>query len=270
VAERPGRTRAYVLILRSRVAAQTAYRRSFALDLFGQAAVVVLDLAEVLAVFHQVRSLAGFGVNDVLVIFGLGGTAFAAADLAVGQIDRVGLLVRQGTLDVLLVRPLSVLGQLVTTDLQVRRLGRLALAAGVLVTALHRARLDWTPARVALVVLTPLCGAVIFSAVWVGASSVTFWLVEGAEFTSAVTYGGSYLAQWPFSVFTLAMSRFFTFVLPTGFVAYLPAVAILGRPEPTGLPTWLAWGTPVAAAWAVLLAGLAWRAGLRRYVGAGG
>jgi len=266
----PTRARAYLLLLRSRVTAQTSYRRSFALDLVGQAAIVLLELVEVLAVFHQVRSLTGFDIDDVLVVFGLGATAFSVADLAVGQIDRVGQLVRQGTLDIFLVRPLSVLGQLVTADLQLRRLGRLALSLGVLVTALHRAGVDWTPARAALVLLTPVCGAVIFSALWVAASSVTFWLVEGTEFANAVTYGGNYMAQWPFSVFNLALARFFTFVLPTGFVAYLPAVAILGRPEPTGLPSWLAWGTPVAAAWAVLLAALAWRTGLRRYVGAGG
>jgi len=53
-------------------------------------------------------------------------------------------------------------------------------------------------------------------------------------------------------------------------VAYLPAVVILGRTEPTGLPTWLAWCTPLAAGWAVLQAALSWRAGLRHYVGAGG
>jgi ABC-2 type transport system permease protein len=66
------------------------------------------------------------------------------------------------------------------------------------------------------------------------------------------------------------VGRFFTFVLPTGFVAYVPGVAILGHADPTGLPTWLAWLTPLAALWAVLAAGLCWRAGLRRYVGAGG
>lgn len=267
---RPGVLRAYRLLLGSRIAAQLSYRRSFALDLLGQASFVLLELAEVLAVFHQVRALAGFGVGDVLVIFGLGTTAFALSDLLVGQLDGIGEQVRAGTLEVLLVRPLSVLGQLVTADLQLRRLGRVAISAGVLAVALRRAHVDLTPARVALIAITPLAGAAIFAAIWVASSSVTFWLVDGREFTSAVTYGGSYLAQWPFSVFGLALSRFFTFVLPTGFVAYLPAVAILGRAEPTGLPAWLAWGTPVAAVWAVLVAALAWRAGLRHYVGAGG
>ena len=46
-------------------------------------------------------------------------------------------------------------------------------------------------------------------------------------------------------------------------------VARLGRQGPPGLPGWLAWLTaPVAAAF-LALGGLAWRAGIRHYVGTG-
>jgi ABC-2 type transport system permease protein len=268
--DRPGLVRAYALIMRSRLSAQLSYRASFALDLFGQGLVAVVELIEVLAIFHQVPALTGFSVTDALVMFGLASTGFSAADLAVGQIDTVGQQVRAGTLEVLMIRPLSVLGQLVSSDLQLRRLGRVVLSVGVLVVALDRSRIDWTPGRVVLLGLTPVCGLVIFSALWIGSSSVIFWIVEGQEFTSAVTYGGNYLAQFPLSVFHLVLARFFTFVLPNAFVAYLPACAILGHADPTGLPSWLAWCTPVAALWTAGLAALAWRAGLRRYVGAGG
>lgn len=269
-APRFGRARAYRMLLLSRLASQLEYRQSFGLELVGQAGVVVLDLLEVLAVFHQVPVLNGFSVTDTLVMFGLASVGFALADLVVGQIDNLGEYVRMGTLDILLVRPLAVLGQLITTDLQLRRLGRVGLGLGVLAVALSRAGVDWTPARVAVLLVTPLCGMVIFSSLWVGGSSVIFYLVEGQEFVSAFTYGGSYLAHWPLSVLNIAVARFFTFVLPNAFVAYLPAVAILGSTDPTGLPGWLVWCLPLAALWSVTLAALAWRTGLRRYVGAGG
>lgn len=262
--------RAYGLLLWSRLAAQLSYRRSFVLDLVGQGAIVLVELVEMLAIFHQVPVLAGFSVNQSLVMFGLASAGFALADLCVGQIDTVGRQVRAGTLDVLMVRPLPVLGQLVTSDFQLRRLGRIALAFGVLAVALYRAQVDWTAARVGLLLLTPVCGLLIFSSLWVASSAVIFWIVEGQEFTSAFTYGGSYAAQFPLSVFNVVLARFFTFVLPNAFVAYLPAVAILGVADPTGLPGWLAWCTPLVALWTMSLAALAWRAGLRRYVGAGG
>jgi ABC-2 type transport system permease protein len=63
--------------------------------------------------------------------------------------------------------------------------------------------------------------------------------------------------------------RFFTFVVPGAFVAYLPTLALLGRTDPAGLPGWLSWSGPLAAVIAGIAASLLWHTGLRHYVGAG-
>jgi ABC-2 type transport system permease protein len=252
------------------LAGQAAYRRSFALEMVGQGMIVVLEFVEIFAVFHQVGMIDGFAFSEVLVIFGLASTAFALADLAVGQMSRVSEHIRAGTFDVLLVRPLSPLVLVATSDVQLRRVGRLAVSVTVLAVALARADVAWTPGRVALVVSTPIAGAVIYSALFVAGGAVTFWVVEGREAVNAITYGSGYLSQWPFGVFGLVVGRFFTFVVPAAAAAYLPALAILGRADTTGLPGWMSWTSPLAAAWAALLAGQLWRTGVRHYVGAGG
>ena len=69
---------------------------------------------------------------------------------------------------------------------------------------------------------------------------------------------------------TPVLARFFTFVIPAAFTGYLPALALLGKPDPTGLPGWLPWASPLAAVAAAVAAGLVWRSGVRHYVGAGG
>ena len=59
------------------------------------------------------------------------------------------------------------------------------------------------------------------------------------------------------------------FVGSGGFVAYYPALAILGKPDPLGLPAVLPYSAPVVAILTTGAAALAWRAGLRHYVGTG-
>jgi ABC-type uncharacterized transport system permease subunit len=50
---------------------------------------------------------------------------------------------------------------------------------------------------------------------------------------------------------------------------YVPALGVLGRQGPPGLPNELVWLTvPVSAAF-LAAGGLAWRGGVRHYVGAG-
>lgn len=265
----PSVIRAYAVIVRSRIAAQASYRTSFAVELASQGLLVLVEFVEVYVVFQQVDVLGGFGYAEVALMYGLAAVAFGLADLAVGHVDGLPRYLRTGTFDAFLLRPLSALGQLVTSDFSLRRLGRVLTGCVVLAVALVAADLDWTAARVVLLAVTPLAGAVIFSAVFIAASTIGFWVVEGMEFANAFTYGGSYLSSFPFTVFGTALRRFFTFVVPVGFVAYLPALALLGRRDPLGLPGWLSWVALPVAVLALAAALQLWRTGLRRYVGTG-
>jgi ABC-2 type transport system permease protein len=260
---------AYVALVRSRLSAQLVYRSSFALEVVGQFGIGLIDFAEIYVVFHQVRTLGGFTFAEVALMFALTTCAFSLADVIVGHVDSLPDYVRTGQFDAMLLRPLSALGQLVTSDFSLRRLGRSITGLIVLGAALTYTDIDWTPSRVALLVVTPVAGCVIFCAIFVAAAAVSFWLVEGTEFANAFTYGGNYLSGLPFTIFGVAVRRFFTFIVPGAFVAYLPTLALLGRSDPAGLPGWLSWSGPIAALLAAAVASLLWRSGLRHYVGAG-
>jgi ABC-2 type transport system permease protein len=260
----------YRTLLRATLAGQTAYRASFSLELLGAGLVIAIDFVEIFAVFTQVSNVAGFAFAEVFLIFGLASVGFSLADFTVGAVDGLSRHVRDGSFEVLMLRPLSPLAQLAVGQLQLRRFGRLTVAVVALTLALSRVDVDWTPARVGLLVLAPVSGAVLFGAFFVLSGAMSFWLIEGSEVGNALSYGSGYLSQWPIDVLGPALGRFFTFVVPAAFTAYLPVVAILGRDVPFGLPSWLPWLTPLAAAWAVLASGLTWRAGVRHYTGAGG
>ena len=261
---------AYRVLLGSRVAAQTSYRTSFSLDLLGQLGLALLELSEIYVVFHNVDVLGGLDFGSALLVFALANVSWSIADTLVGHVDSLPTYIRTGTLDAMLLRPLPVLSQLVTSDVSLRRLARTAMGVVVLLVALPLAVQDWTPARVVLLVITPVTGAAIFAALFVAAAGAQFWLVDGAEMTNAFTYGSSYVSSYPTSVLHGIARTFFTFVVPAAFVAYLPALAITGQQGPPGLPSWLGWLTPVAAALSWCVALLCWRLGLRHYTGAGG
>jgi ABC-2 type transport system permease protein len=48
-------------------------------------------------------------------------------------------------------------------------------------------------------------------------------------------------------------------------VAYQPALALLGRSDPLGLPAWAGYVSPLVAVVAAALAAVMWRAGIRQY-----
>ena len=270
MADAAGTLRAYRSIIRGRVRSQAEYRSSFAFELFGSAFVGVVEFAEIYAIFGRTKAIAGFGYDDMLLLFGFATFAFSLADLCVGHIESLSTYVRTGTFETLLLRPLSAVGQLATSDFSLRRFGRALLGFGVLGYGLHAASIRWTPAHIVIAITTPVLGAFIYSCIFVGTASISFWLVDAGEFASAFTYGGRYVASFPFSVYGVALRQFFTFVVPVAFVSYVPTLSLLGRLDSGGWPLW-AGACPIVAAVAVfLVARVLWRSGVRHYVGAGG
>ncbi|MGH4004349.1 MAG: ABC transporter permease [Pseudonocardiaceae bacterium] len=251
------------------VRSQLAYPASFALQCAAQALVQLQDMVVILVLFSRVDEMDGFTRQEALLIFGLAGISFGLADMLVGQLDKVGQLVRTGTLDALLLRPLPALTQICVSDFALRRLGKVGTALAVLGYVLATSDISWTPLRVAVLLITPLTGLVLLGAIWVAASATTFWLVEGSELPNTVTYGSGMFTSYPVSIFSGWLLRLMAFVIPGAFVAYYPALAILGKPDPLGLPWVLQYSAPLVAVFAAGVAALVWRAGLRHYVGTG-
>lgn len=259
----------YRSLLAASVRSQLAYPTSFALQCAALALIQLQNMVVVLVLFSRVGEMGGFTRQEVLLIYSLAGISFGLADLLVGPLDKLSQLVRTGTLDALLLRPLSVMAQICASDFALRQLGKVITALAILGYVLATSDISWTPLRVAVLLITPLTGLVLFGAIWVAASATTFWLVEGQELPNAVTYGSGMFTSYPVSIFSGWLLRLMAFVVPGAFVAYYPALAILGKPDPLGLPPVLQYSAPLVAVLAAGVAALVWRAGLRHYVGTG-
>ncbi|RMI38734.1 transporter [Actinomadura harenae] len=224
-----------------------------------------MDIAGILVMFGRTPRIAGFTAVEVLFLYGTSSLSFGASDILLGTTERLGEHVRNGTLDALLVRPVSPLIQIATEDFTPRRFGRLLPPVLVLAFVLPRVPVDWTPGRVAMVPLMLASGMVIFAGLWVLCAALQFVLLNSHGATKAITYGGSFLTQYPMTLFARDFVRGVTFVVPLAFVNWEPALYVLGRPDPLGLPGWTRFASPAVGAALCAVAAVAWRAGLRRY-----
>lgn len=259
----------YPKLIGAKLRSQLAYRASFAVDFLSQVLAQCYELIVILVLFSQINALGGFSRDEVLLMYAFAGAAFGVADLFAGQLDNLPTYIRTGSFDVLLLRPLGTLPQIMCSDIRLRRIGRITSAIGVMIYALTHVQIDWTPAKVVLTVLTPVAGAVIYSSVWVVACSICFWIVEGREFANAVTYGSNAFTSYPINVYSRPLRFVMAYVVPGAFVAYYPSLALLGKEDPLGLPGWVGWTSPLVAALAATAAGLVWRFAVRHYRGTG-
>ena len=80
-------------------------------------------------------------------LFALATVSFALTDIAIGHLDLFPQMIREGTFDQILVRPLPSLFQVVASDFAVRRVGKVLQGLAVLVYALVVVEVDWTVGR---------------------------------------------------------------------------------------------------------------------------
>ncbi len=257
--------RLWRLLVVARIRAQWQYRASFVIDTIASFATSSLDFLAVLAIFTHLHTLGGWSVHQVAFLYGAGGIGFAMADLFVSNLEQTSQLVRTGQFDVMLIRPAGTLTQVIAGDVSLRSVGKATQASLVLVYALSGAAIHWTVGRALMMLAIVACGALIFSAVWIAGSCIVFLTVDGDEATNAITYGGNFFAQYPLDVFGPWLRRLLGFVVPTAFVAYFPALYVLGKPMPFGLPGWVRFASPLVAAVALGVATAVWHIAVRHY-----
>ncbi|MET9292866.1 ABC transporter permease [Streptomyces sp. NPDC003077] len=247
------------------VRSTVAYRASFVMLTVGSFVGGGLEFVTVLLMFSHIDVLAGFTLPEVALLYGTTGASLALADLLLGSIERLGRRVRDGTLDTLLVRPAPVFAQMAADRFALRRVGRVVQAGLVLGWALSRVEVAWTPGKVLMVPVMLLCGAAIYGALFTIGAAVQFLAQDAAEVQNSFIYGGNVMLQYPPTVFAKDVVRGVTFVIPLAFVNWLPALRLLGRDDPLGLPGWVDFLGPAVAAALCAAAGLMWRVGVRAY-----
>lgn len=260
----------YTAVLASRIRAQRAYPLSFATDLLSALVTGLAEFAEVWVIFHNIKVLGGLTLTQTLVLFGLSNTAFAVADMLVGHLDTLPTYLRTGTLEIFHLRPQPLLAQLITSDISLRRIARVGVAATILIIGFALNPIVWNPTTVALLVITIPSATAIFAGLFVAAAGVQFFLINSSEAANSFTYGGSFASQQPASIFPTPLRLLFGIAIPVAFTAYLPTLELLGLPGPPWLSPSLAWASPLAVLWVWGVALWLWRQGARHYQGAGG
>jgi len=255
----------YARLAGSRIRGQTQYRLSFALQLVGTFLFTFLDFIAILVIFQHLPRLGGWSFPEIAFLYGSSYMTFKLADLVMTNLDRLPLLIRMGTFDQILTRPLGTLGQLMTSDLGIRQLAAVAQGGVVFAYALTRLSIDWTLPRAVVFAGMLVSGFFIFCAIFVATNVIAFWIMDAREIANSFTYGGQMMTQYPLNIFGLWFRRLLGFVIPLAFVNYFPTLYVLGKPDPLHSPPILRFASPAVAALSVLVTRGIWRVAVRRY-----
>ena len=93
--------------------------------------------------------------------------------------------------------------------------------------------------------------------------------IDSVEAINILTYGSTEMTMYPMTVYPDWLRNIFTFLVPTIFMNYFPALYFLGKPDPLGFPTFAPFIAPFVGAAMLIVSIGVFRIGLRHYQGTG-
>jgi ABC-2 type transport system permease protein len=250
---------------RVNVVEELQYRANFVASLLGTVFWLGMALLTIALFFSHTTRLGGWEYWEVVVLLGVFNalTGVVEAVLRPG-IGRLAQEVRDGTLDLILTRPVDSQLYVSFRRLDVWRFADVVLGLGLAGYAL--VRLGRTPDvfDVLAFVVTLGAAAVVVYGIWVALMSLAFWFVSVENLS--VLFDAVYeAARYPVSAYPGALRFLFVYLVPVAWTTTIPASALTGRLGPA-----TAAGAVVVALLTLGATRLLWRAALRRYTSAGG
>ncbi len=249
--------------MKTKLAERMAYRADFFISILMMLIGDLMFPLVTLLLYSSGASFPGWTLQEAILIQGIFTLAKGIAfPFFFGIVSTTLYHVREGSYDIFLLKPRSILFITMVSSFDMDDFGRL-ISGGLLTGwALSGMRMPGTAEWLQFGVLF-LCSMLVLFAFSLFLSGLLFKWV-GSSRVYDIFDSVSLFGMYPGSIFTRTFQNVLTYVIPITMIGFLPAAALLGRPV---AGSWAAGGVCIL----FLGAGLAfWHYMLRNYTSAGG
>ncbi len=257
--------RLWAYLARHSMMAQLAYRGDFLMGLARNLGYIALAVVFYGVLFLRTNSIAGWSQPQILLLFGT--LRIVKGILYFFVEDNIGAIpdgVRSGEMDFVLLKPLSARFLLTCSRVNLGAASNALIGAGLVAYALRALPpVHGLGAPLAYLALIA-CAVAIFYNVLFMLMTVSFWTVkvDGLQvlFDEVLNMAGL-----PVSVYRGALGLLFSYLLPLGVAATVPAGVLIGRQDPIFYLY-----APLFAVASGLASRWLWRKAIGSYTSAGG
>lgn len=249
----------YVQYLLITLKCRMQHKLSFLLTVIGQFITAFSTFAGITFLFSGLNAVDGFTYEQILLSYGVVLAAFAFGEMLGNGFLGMPGMIQNGSFDRLMIRPRSVMAQIMFGHTDFARLGLLLQAAIVFTVSVSTGAVLWSWDKIVTLILMVLGGTAVFFGLFVVHGTFAVFTVE-AKFMNIFTYGGREFGRYPFSIYGTTILRLLTYVIPMACFQYYPMTYLLDR---TTNPIYMF--LPLAGLVFLIPCCLFFRYGLRKY-----
>lgn len=217
----------YLFAFKTHLKCQFQYKFSFVATIIGQFVVSFSAFVGLAFMFLRFNEVDGFNYQQVLLCYSTVLMSFAIGECLGKGFDKFPSMISNGEFDRILVRPRDPIFQILLTNMDFSRIGRLVQGIIVFAYVLPRAGIQWTAEKIMTLILMITCGSITFLTLYFLGAAVAFYTIESLEVLNIFTDGGYEFGRYPFSIYGKNVLRFLTFIIPLALFQYYPLLFLL-------------------------------------------
>ena len=247
------------------VKVRLSYRADFLIGLATSLAATFFALGFVVVLFQRIPRLADWRFEELLFLFGFSLIPFGLFNVLSMNLYEFGnTYIMEGKFDRVLLRPVNSLFQVLFENFRIESFHEVLTGLVVVAWASRRLGIPWHLLDVGLLLFFGLCGGVIYLAVFLLLTTVTFWFEDRIGIHPPV-WNMIAFGRYPLSIYSGFIQFFLSWIIPFGFASFYPSVRLLNRAEFRAYAPLV----PVVAAVFAGMAVLSWKQGVRHYSSTG-
>jgi ABC-2 type transport system permease protein len=216
-------------------------------------------------IFQQMPNVAGWSLHEVICVYALVFITEGFVALACEGLWSLSWIRHRGDFDVILVRPVSPLLQVMLASVGLSGLSAILIGLAMIGYSLQHVQIEWSAGRIGLALGLFVSAIAVRTASVLISAAIGFWIESPFNPVLPIVHNVSNFARFPLSIYGRAMHLVLTFVIPFGFISYYPAAWLFGKSE----TAWIGLCTPIVAVVGLVIGVWLFRRGLERYEGSG-
>ncbi len=207
------------------------YKLSFVLTSLGQFLVSFNIFLGIHFMFQRFSDVKGYSYSEILLCFSIILMEFSMAESIGRGFDLFPEMVKKGEFDRLLVRPRGTILQVLGSNFEFSRCGRMIQAIVMFIYGISKSHIRWNMIKVLIVIFMLIGGTVVFFGIFLIYAALCFFTLEGLEFMNVFTDGAREYGKYPIDIYGKQMLRICTFIVPYACIQYYPLLYLFGRSD---------------------------------------
>lgn len=252
--------RLYFCYLRNYFRTLIEYGMDTWIAIFSGILMLVSSLVFLGATTQRIPQLMGWDFKQLLFLFGIAATGRGLNQVFLNAPFFFHGFVRRGMLDMMMVRPVGVLFQMIGVSQEFIGFGSVLSGIAIIIYAAPHIQVAWTLSAILYLCMAIICSMLIQFAILMMVVIPGFWVFE----MRSVIYPVAWLidfSRYPISIYPPLLRGLLTFVFPYAMGSFYPAAYLIDPQK----YAWALYAVPGTAIILLFIAYRFWRFGLNHY-----